>query len=201
MIRMKNIHQLKNLEQVKAMAHPIRLRILELLRDKPMTTKQVATVLGEKPTKLYHHIDLLEETGLIQLVETRQNRNMIEKYFVAIAADFIVDRRVLELSKGTDVATGEYESLFLSTLESTLIEARRSVGDKLISSVHEGQNALMWRQKFNGSKEQMQHLTQILRQWLETLPDVEHYNEGDCQSNLTIAFYPVRKETTLEETK
>lgn len=44
---MKNIHQLKNLEQVKAMAHPIRLRILELLRNKPMTTKQVATVLGE----------------------------------------------------------------------------------------------------------------------------------------------------------
>lgn len=198
---MKNIHQLHNLEQVKAMAHPIRLRILELLRDKPMTTKQVATVLGEKPTKLYHHIDLLEETGLVQLVETRQNRNMIEKYFLAVAADFIVDRRVLELSKGTDIATGEYESLFLSTLESTLIEARRSIGNKLFSSEQEGQNALMWRQKFNGSKEQMQELTQILKRWFETLPDVEHYNEGDSQANLTIAFYPVRKETETEETK
>lgn len=198
---MKNIHQLQNLEQVKAMANPIRLRILELLRDKPMTTKQVATSLGEKPTKLYHHVDLLQETGLIDLVETRQNRNLIEKYYRAVAAEFIVDRRVLELSKGTDAATEEYESLFLSQLESTLIESRQSIGHRLFSSVQDGQNALMWRQNFFGSKKRMHELTQIIKQWLEYLPDAEPYEEGDYQSNLTIAFYPVRKEADTEETR
>lgn len=196
---MKNIHQLENLEQVKAMANPIRLRILELLREKPMTTKQISSHLGESPTKLYHHVDLLEKTGLIDLVETRQRRNLTEKYYRSVATEFMVDRRVLELGRGVDAATAEYESLFLSQLESTLIESRQSIGQRLFSSVQDGQNALMWRQKFSGTKEQLHELTQLIRQWLEKLPASEAYKDGDCHSNLTVAFYPVQRESDVEE--
>jgi len=190
---LKNIHRLENLEQVKAMAHPIRLQILELLRDEPLTTMQVATILNEKPTRLYHHVDLLDEVGLIRLVETRQNRNLLEKYYLAVAKDFIVDRRVLELSRGADSATSEYESLFLSTLETTLAEVRQSVNEKLISPVQKGRNALMLRQKFTGSESQMRELTQLIKNWLEGLSEIKP-DKGDSQYNLTVAFYPVKKE-------
>ena len=54
----------------------------------PMTTKQVAELLGEKPTRLYHHVDLLHQAGLIRLTHTRKNRGTTEKYYEAIARQF-----------------------------------------------------------------------------------------------------------------
>ena len=53
--------------------------------------KQVADFLGEKPTKLYHHVDALERVGLIALSRTRQNRGTVEKYYLAVARAFQAD--------------------------------------------------------------------------------------------------------------
>ncbi len=64
---------LTELDQIKVLADPLRIRILESLSEE-RTTKQVAQLIGEKPTKLYHHVDALERVGLIQQTRTRQNR-------------------------------------------------------------------------------------------------------------------------------
>ena len=82
---MDSSHSLENLNQIKALAHPLRQQILELMIEAPITTKQVADRLGEKPTKLYHHVDTLEVAGLIKLVKTRRKRGTIEKYYEAVA--------------------------------------------------------------------------------------------------------------------
>ena len=50
-------------EQVKALTHPLRQRMLERFAERPRTTKQVADLLGEKPTRLYHHVAALERAG------------------------------------------------------------------------------------------------------------------------------------------
>lgn len=71
---------LANLEQMKVLVDPRRLRILELLGDEERTTKQVAEILGEPPTRLYHHMAALARVGLIRLARTRQNRGAVEKY-------------------------------------------------------------------------------------------------------------------------
>src|ERR1051326_7711550 len=71
------------LDQVRALAHPLRLRLLELFARQPRTAKQAAEVLGEPPTRLYHHVAALERAGLIRLKETRQNRGTTEKYYEA----------------------------------------------------------------------------------------------------------------------
>ena len=70
---------LTELDQIKVLADPLRIRILEELGQE-RTTKQVADLIGEKPTKLYHHVEALERVGLIQLTRTRQNRGTLEKY-------------------------------------------------------------------------------------------------------------------------
>jgi DNA-binding transcriptional ArsR family regulator len=88
------------LDQVRALAHPLRLRLLELFVRQPMTTKQAAEALGEPPTKLYHHVGALERAGLVRLRETRQNRGTTEKYFEAAA------RRV-EASPAAAAATAQ----------------------------------------------------------------------------------------------
>lgn len=84
------------LDQVRALSHPIRLRLLELFAAKPRTTKQAAEVLGEAPTRLYHHVAALARAGLIRLRETRQNRGTTEKYYEAAAHRFIAGADQLE---------------------------------------------------------------------------------------------------------
>jgi len=71
--------------EMRALAHPLRLRILELFAEAPRTTKQVADLLGEPPTRLYHHVAALERAGLLRLTETRKNRGTTEKWYEAIA--------------------------------------------------------------------------------------------------------------------
>jgi DNA-binding transcriptional ArsR family regulator len=72
--------------ELRALAHPLRLRICELLAEEPRTTKQVAELLGQPPTRLYHHVNALERAGLLRLRETRPNRGTIEKWYETIAA-------------------------------------------------------------------------------------------------------------------
>ena len=72
------LRTLDDLKQVRALAHPLRMRILTALCEE-RTTKQVAELLHEKPTRLYHHVDALERAGLVQLTRTQPKRGTIEK--------------------------------------------------------------------------------------------------------------------------
>lgn len=191
---MKDTHSMGNWEQVRAVADPLRLRILEVFSQKPMTTKQVATSLGEKPTRLYHHVEILERAGLIMLIETRKNRGTIEKYYSALALEFTIDRKLLERTKGARKATSGYEALFLSALEATLGEARKSVANGLITPVKERRNALMYRLPISGTEAEVESLMNEIREWIEEF-QTKSRRRGEASYSLTIAFYPVKQKS------
>lgn len=121
------IHTLRDWHEVKAVSDPTRIRILEALSRKAMTTKQVAQLLGEKPTNLYHHVDALVAVGLLRLTETRQVRGFLEKYYEAIADEFALDSTMLSVSDGPPREDASPERFLLSALEATLSEARLAV--------------------------------------------------------------------------
>ena len=89
----RELYTLTDLEQIKVLADPLRVRLLEAFCQE-RTTKQVADLLGEKPTRLYHHVEAMERVGLIELSRTRQNRGTLEKYYLAVARAFRVAREV-----------------------------------------------------------------------------------------------------------
>jgi len=68
-------------QELRALAHPLRLRLLEEFAGSPRTTMQVAATMGEPPTRLYHHVNALERAGILRLARTRQVRGTTEKYF------------------------------------------------------------------------------------------------------------------------
>src|SRR6185436_8410497 len=74
-----------DIADLRALAHPLRLRMMELFAESPKTTKQVAGILGQPPTRLYHHLAALERAGLLVLRETRRNRGAIEKWYGGIS--------------------------------------------------------------------------------------------------------------------
>ena len=55
---------ISDVETLKALSDPVRLRILETMvtaADEAWTVKRLAKALGTNTTKLYHHINILED--------------------------------------------------------------------------------------------------------------------------------------------
>jgi DNA-binding transcriptional ArsR family regulator len=71
-------------EQLKALGHPLRLRVLELLgeNDRMLTNRELAQRLEVDPGHLHFHVRTLLKAGLIQRVEGGHGR---EKPYRAVA--------------------------------------------------------------------------------------------------------------------
>jgi DNA-binding transcriptional ArsR family regulator len=83
-----------DLETLKVLADPLRLKIRELMFE-PTTVKQVAAELDMPATKLYYHINLLEKHELIVLVDTRIVSGIIEKHYQVSAFRVKVAKHLL----------------------------------------------------------------------------------------------------------
>ena len=71
-------------EELKALAHPLRLRILRLCLHDARTNKEVADALGKDPATTLHHIRLLVRTGFLAAQDVRTGvRGALEKPYLA----------------------------------------------------------------------------------------------------------------------
>ena len=86
--KQKNIMTLEKPDQVKAYMHPIRMKILSSLMEEKKTVSIVAKDFGVHPANINHHFKLLNETGLICLVEKRDAGRNLEKYYQTTARQF-----------------------------------------------------------------------------------------------------------------
>src|SRR3712207_2323076 len=67
--------------ELKALAHPLRQRLLYALGDRPATISQLAGSFGERKGNIGHHLKVLEAAGMVRIVETRQVRGGTEHYY------------------------------------------------------------------------------------------------------------------------
>jgi DNA-binding transcriptional ArsR family regulator len=85
-------------EQLRALGHPLRLRILDVLRGgEELTNRELASRLEIDPGHLHFHVRLLHRSGLIELSGGRRGR---EK-------PYRVSRAALYLASGLAGANGE----------------------------------------------------------------------------------------------
>jgi len=108
---------------LRALAHPLRLRILELFAEGPKTTKRVAELLGEPPTRLYHHVAALERSGLLKLKETRKNRGTVEKWYETVSRTM----GVTESGKTKPADTASRRAVAMTVLEQSKQEVANAM--------------------------------------------------------------------------
>ena len=75
-------------EQFKAISEPVRSRILGIIQNQPATAKQLADRLGASPGAIGHHLRVLEEAGLAQVVARRLVRGIVASYYTRTARIF-----------------------------------------------------------------------------------------------------------------
>ena len=186
-------YQISELDQVKALAHPLRMRILETLAAAdPMTTKHVADKLGEKPTRLYHHVDMLQKAGLIRLTHTRQNRGTTEKYYEAIAKQFRAGADLFS-DESADDQKNAFRPMIRTVFDNTLSEMLRLVDlvdfeDKL------EEEGLLSYLEIHLPQDKVNVVQQKLKDVLDYLQEVDESDSDDedlRKFRLTIAHYPL----------
>lgn len=102
-------YEIETIEQLRAMADMLRMRILDLLRERPMTVTQLGEVMGMAPAKVHYHVRELEKVGLLRLVETREKGGILEKYYQPIAREFSANTILLSAPPDEAVTvTGEW---------------------------------------------------------------------------------------------
>jgi len=76
--------------QVKALSHPIRTTILGLLHERAATVSELAVALGRPKSTVAHHVKVLADAGLVQVVRTRRVRAIEERFYGRTARMFYV---------------------------------------------------------------------------------------------------------------
>ena len=97
-------------EQLKALGHPLRLRVLEVLGESEdeLTNRELAQRLGVDPGHLHFHVRMLLNAGLIQLAEGKGRR---EKPYRAVAANIRVAPELITSRDANDARAAMIEGV------------------------------------------------------------------------------------------
>lgn len=77
---------------VRALAHPLRIRILGILENRVASPSGIAAELGVPTANVSYHVRMLRGYGLIKLVRRQQRRGAVEHYYEAVGRIGISDR-------------------------------------------------------------------------------------------------------------
>ena len=89
------VYELESIEQLRGIADPLRLRIIDHISEQAMTVTQVGEVLDEPANKVHYHMRELERLGLVHIVETREKSGILEKYYQTVARNLAVPKTLL----------------------------------------------------------------------------------------------------------
>jgi DNA-binding transcriptional ArsR family regulator len=73
-------------ELVKALSHPIRMEILQVLQRQVASPAEIAAEIGEPPSVVSYHAWMLVRCGCLELVDSRLRGGGLENFF-AIAPE------------------------------------------------------------------------------------------------------------------
>ena len=80
---MKPDRAITDAQTAKALAHPLRVRILGILEERTASPRELALELDADLSQLSYHVRTLHRMGFIELVEQKRRRAALESYYRA----------------------------------------------------------------------------------------------------------------------
>ncbi len=84
---MQDVFYIQEVEQATALLKPARLELLKRL-EVARTCPELAVMLGDSAQKIYYHVKALEKAGLVEKVDERRVRGIVEGYYRAKARSY-----------------------------------------------------------------------------------------------------------------
>jgi len=73
---------------VRALSHPVRLEILEALRERVASPVEISEEIGQTPRVVSYHASTLVRCGYLELVHSKARRGGIENFFAIAPRSF-----------------------------------------------------------------------------------------------------------------
>ena len=130
--------------QVKAIGHPLRTTILQLLHERAATVTELAATVERPKSTVAHHVDVLTQNGLLQVVRTRKVRAIEERFYGRTARMFYV---AAEPSPAGEAMPGDFNDFEVAARESaTAFEQGKLWGFIRHARITEDQASQFWDQ-------------------------------------------------------
>jgi predicted transcriptional regulator len=90
-------------DTLRVINDPLRMNLLGGLISRAETGKQIADRLGLSASRIHYHLKELEQYGLIEVQHTEEKNGIMQKFYRAIAYDFLIDEELLPIvhNRGT----------------------------------------------------------------------------------------------------
>jgi DNA-binding transcriptional ArsR family regulator len=196
---------ISDIDELKAISDPVRLRILEAMvahADETWTVKRIARALDVGPTKLYHHINILEEQGFIRVAGTRVVSGIIETSYRIAQLSVRLDRGMMSNQ------TASSASGIRDVLSVVFDTAREDIERALTSGPIDGANDPLRQLLIRGltrlspdrARELRERLTALVEEF-DATPDTAGAEPDAQPFGYLISLYPMpEKATTTEST-
>lgn len=176
-----------DLETLRALTDRQRLKIMEAFAHGgvPRTVKEVARELGEAPTKLYYHVNMLEQHGLLVVAGSRLVSGIVEKRYMPSARQYRVDRELLSGASATGVTATDVSDAIAAVFDSATDALRTAIAAGDI--VPGDGRSLVSHGTLRLNAEQAARVRDLLMEIVDT-PDSTSDDADDYA--LTVAFHP-----------
>jgi DNA-binding transcriptional ArsR family regulator len=77
--------ELRTTAQFRALGHPLRHRLFNVLRQRPATLGQLAAALGSTKGTIGYHVQVMVDAGVVRLAGTRRVRGGTERYYEPVS--------------------------------------------------------------------------------------------------------------------
>ena len=162
--------------QLRAMSHPVRGNILDLLLERAATVSELAAALRRPKSTVAHHVNVLVDAGMLQVVRTRRVRAIDERFYGRTARLFRVGVINWAPSETPDVGNN------LLSMAGVEAAAAHEADDLLCSLRH----ARIPRERAN---EFWEHVVALLQEFAQ-LP-----RSGDTVYGFAVGLYPTDQPT------
>jgi DNA-binding transcriptional ArsR family regulator len=78
-----------DVQLVRALSHPLRLRILQILNEREASPNELKDLLDHPLGNVAYHARVLEKSGCIKQVRTARRRGAVEHFFRAVPRSYI----------------------------------------------------------------------------------------------------------------
>jgi DNA-binding transcriptional ArsR family regulator len=156
------VRKIDSAEAIKALADPLRLRVLTLLmrdHERSWTVKEVAAELEQPVTKLYHHVNVLEQVGLIRDVETRLVSGIVEHRYASGQRGLEFDDALYQSSDTRDAS--------LANVSYMLDEARDQLVEYLGSETADPERVMIAKSRLRLTQDEADELRTSIYELVE----------------------------------